>query len=148
LKRCYVDANVLVKAVIERDTSLFERLIGYELFTSVLTLEEAMYKVIALTVMEVEGRRLGAFSVKEKYRKKVAKDLIEARIKALNEIVSRITVLSPTKEDFEYAKEIASEYKLLPNDALIVAVMRRRGIDEIATFDEDFRRVSGLNVVR
>ncbi len=43
--------------------------------------------------------------------------------------------------------EIAEEYGLLPNDALIAATCKYYGIKKIATFDDDFKRVDFLEVI-
>ncbi len=43
--------------------------------------------------------------------------------------------------------EIMKSYRLLPNDAQIALTCRRYGIDTIATFDEDFRRIPWLKVI-
>ena len=43
--------------------------------------------------------------------------------------------------------EIMKNYKLLPNDALITLTCKHYGINVIATFDEDFKRVPCLKVV-
>ena len=44
----------------------------------------------------------------------------------------------PPEKDFEKAEQLMLEYSLLPNDALIVAVMETIGITAIAALDEDF----------
>jgi len=44
--------------------------------------------------------------------------------------------------------EVMEEYHLLPNDALIAATCRSHGIKNIATFDEDFKRVDFLAIVK
>jgi predicted nucleic acid-binding protein len=38
------------------------------------------------------------------------------------------------------------QFNLLPNDALIAATCKSYGINDIATFDNDFKRVDFLNV--
>ncbi|BES82388.1 hypothetical protein PABY_19550 [Pyrodictium abyssi] len=43
--------------------------------------------------------------------------------------------------------EIMKAYGLLPNDAQIALTCRHYGIETIATFDEDFKRVPWLQVV-
>lgn len=48
-------------------------------------------------------------------------------------------------DDFQ---SIMEKYKLLPNDALIAATCRHYGIKKIATFDEDFKRVDFLEVMK
>jgi len=39
-------------------------------------------------------------------------------------------------------------YGFLPNDAIIVATCKYYGIGKIATFDDDFKRVDFLEIVR
>ncbi len=43
--------------------------------------------------------------------------------------------------------EIMKNHRLLPNDAQIVLTCKHYGIDTIATFDDDFRRVPWLKVI-
>jgi len=49
---------------------------------------------------------------------------------------------------FELSKNIAYKYGLLPNDALIAAACKRYGIKYIATFDDDFKKVEFLKIVK
>ena len=44
--------------------------------------------------------------------------------------------------------EVMNRYSLLPNDALIAATCRFYGIRRIATFDDDFKTVKFLRVVK
>nr|WP_275425194.1 PIN domain-containing protein [Thermococcus chitonophagus] len=44
-------------------------------------------------------------------------------------------------------REVMKKYKLLPNDALIAITCGHYGIKNIATFDEDFKRVKFLKVI-
>ena len=53
----------------------------------------------------------------------------------------------PTNEDVCDWSEIMQKYKLLPYDALIASTCFSNGIREIATFDNDFKRVDLLNVL-
>ena len=43
--------------------------------------------------------------------------------------------------------EYMTKYRLLPNDALIVATCRAYDIENIATFDEDFKRMPWLRTI-
>ena len=45
------------------------------------------------------------------------------------------------------AIEVARQYGLLPNDALIAATCRYYGIDTVITFDGDSKRIPWLKVV-
>ena len=42
---------------------------------------------------------------------------------------------------------IAVKYGLLPNDALIASTCKHYGVNIIATFDEDFKRIPWLRVI-
>ena len=42
---------------------------------------------------------------------------------------------------------LMEKYKLLPNDALIVATCKHHEINKIATFDSDFERVDFLEII-
>nr|MEB3851602.1 PIN domain-containing protein [Desulfurococcales archaeon] len=53
----------------------------------------------------------------------------------------------PANAGVEGLVEYIAKYRLLPNDALIVATCRVYGIGTIATFDEDFKRVPWLRTV-
>jgi len=44
-------------------------------------------------------------------------------------------------------KGVITKYGLLPNDALIAATCKYHGIQKIATFDPDFKRVDFLEVI-
>ena len=77
----------------------------------------------------------------------MAKDLIKTRLSALNKLVEKINIISLTLNDFETSKEIVIKFKLLPNDALIVAIMQRKGIDLLLTLDSDFQRVPWIKVI-
>lgn len=67
----------------------------------------------------------------------------------IDELLSegRLIFLPTTLEVLEEAIKIATEYGLLPNDSLIAATCRYYGIDTIATFDEEFKRIPWLKVV-
>jgi len=57
-----------------------------------------------------------------------------------------IKVVEPA--DFQRMWNIIEKYGLLPNDALISATCRLYGIGRIATFDEDFKKVDLLEVLK
>jgi len=81
------------------------------------------------------------------FEKGIAENVIKARLAGLNKIAEKLNVIPSTLRDFEESKKIVMEYKLLPNDALIVAVMSREGIRELLTLDSDFRRIPWIQVI-
>jgi len=46
------------------------------------------------------------------------------------------------------SKDVIKKYQLLPNNALIVSTCEFYGIEMIATFDNDFKRVETLEILR
>ena len=46
--------------------------------------------------------------------------------------------------DVSLAADVCDQYGLLSNDALVVVLMRRRGLSTLASHDADFDRVPGL----
>ncbi len=67
----------------------------------------------------------------------------------LNELYDedRLVYLPVTLEVAREALTIATNYGLLPNDALIAATCKHYNINTIATFDEDFKRIPWLTIV-
>ncbi len=61
--------------------------------------------------------------------------------------VLELFIVLPLAISVNEVLEIIETYGLMPSDALIVASCRHYGIDTIATFDEDFKRVPWLRVV-
>ncbi len=59
-------------------------------------------------------------------------------------MLDNVTILDVTKEAYFAAVEMGDDYKLEPNDALAVDLMRQKGIDEIYSFDEHFNKVEGI----
>ncbi|MEZ0248079.1 MAG: type II toxin-antitoxin system VapC family toxin [Thermoproteus sp.] len=55
--------------------------------------------------------------------------------------------LPENEEIIKEAGELAKRFGLLPNDALIAATCRFYGIETIATFDEDFKKIEWLKVI-
>ncbi len=66
------------------------------------------------------------------------------RLHALNLISDLITILPISKEDYKFAKMLCTKYRLLSNDALILAIAIRNGINKLATFDSDFEKAKDL----
>ncbi len=81
------------------------------------------------------------------FERGVAEETIRARLVALDRITEKLNVIPPTYSDFKESMKIALEYKLLPSDVLIAAIMRREEIKEILTLDSDFRRIPWLRII-
>lgn len=147
MRKLFIDANILIRIIVGKEYDFLKYLVGTEPYTSTTVLEEAAYKIIALSVMEAKGETLSAYKVKKLFGKGVAGDLIKTRLTALNKLVEKLNIIPPILEDFETSKEIITEYKLLPNDALMAAIMRRKNISLLLTLDRDFRRIPWIKVI-
>ncbi len=116
----------------------------FDLGISVAVMEETMFVGLKLLAAE----RIGLY-VTEKIRKHIKEkgyDFASDFLKNLKEIIDQIEVVEDVG-DFSLITNIATEYGLMPNDALIVATCKHYGIKKIATFDEDFERVDFLEIV-
>jgi predicted nucleic acid-binding protein len=70
------------------------------------------------------------------------RDAIRAAWKVLRELVDEIFPIE--LEDVEAARRLVVSRRLTARDALHVAVMQRRGIAEILSFDRDFDSLTGI----
>ena len=142
---CFIDSSVFYHVIIKNRTDLLRKLSKFVLFTSTNVLEEVSYKIIIDSVLEeIKLQKASFYKIKELFEREVAKELIEKRLHVLNFIASKINVISPNFDDFNLAKRFINKYKLLSNDALILAIALRNGINKLATFDSDFKRVRDL----
>ena len=146
MRKLFVDANIFIRIIFNKEHSLLEHLVGTEPYTSTHVLEEAAYKLIALSIIESQGP-ISVYKMRKLFESGVAEDTIRTRLAGLDKIAEKLNIIPPTYSDFRESTTIALEYKLLPSDALIVAIMRREEIKEILTLDNDFRRISWLKVI-
>jgi uncharacterized protein len=70
------------------------------------------------------------------------RDAIRAAWKTLRDLVDEVFPIE--LEDVEAARRLVVSSRLTARDALHVAVMKRRGIAEILSFDRDFDGVPGV----
>ncbi len=68
--------------------------------------------------------------------------LVEEAMIALLDVVDEVFPIE--RSDVERARDIALARRLSARDSIHVAVMRRRGIDRIMTFDRGFDQVEGI----
>ena len=59
-------------------------------------------------------------------------------------MLDNVTISDVTKEAYFAAIALGDDFKLEPNDALAVDLMRQSEITEIYSFDEDFDKVDGI----
>jgi len=150
--RVYVDTNVLYM-YLRADVvhlpiiqTFFRRVIrgDIEAIVGVPVLDELSYRLLLARLRDEQGRNpLDA----------LREDLVGAIENhgplirnAIEQFLSlpNISVASAERVDGKRMLDNMIEYKLLPRDALHVAIMQRLGIELIASDDMDFDRVQGL----
>ncbi len=58
-----------------------------------------------------------------------------------------LEVVTANWEILRLAAQIASQYNLLPNDAIIAASCKHYNINQILSFDSDFKNIEFLSIV-
>lgn len=147
-EKVLIDSSVLVKVLLENEKGIILSLIpNYELFSPSNVLEETAYKIIVLTISDrINSSKF--HKIKNAWEKGIGEPEIRERVDILEDLTSTIIKVLYVNEDIlRLSKGISFEYKLLPNDALIAATCKHYGINRIATFDPDFKRVVFLEVI-
>ncbi len=121
-----------------------------EAVTAQNVIEETFFKLLYLETERIFGKT-GKFVVKEKFRKhtkeyqkvrKYVREFLIANIR--NGIIGLLDINEKIIIDFV---EIAFNYSLLPNDALIAATCKYHGIRKIITFDSDFESMEFIEII-
>jgi len=112
-------------------------------------IEETFFKLLYLETERIFGKT-GKFILKEKFRKntreyqKVRKYMRKFLIANIRSgIIGLVDINEEIISDFV---EIAFNYTLLPNDALIAATCKHHGIRKLATFNGDFKQIDFLDL--
>jgi len=86
------------------------------------------------------------FKLRDELRKKL-KSEAKVFLDRVKSFVAEFRIrLLRMPEDIDLLMDSIVAYRLLPNDAAIVATCRHYGITKIATFDSDFNRVAFMQV--
>ena len=158
----FLDANFLIALTNERDRchaaawdllqELFREVVatGRSLCTSTRVLDEVWWKAAELICDETRGR--GAWNRLSKSRRREALREASGDLAALMqglELVG-VVILGVPAETAAVALSLVSDphESFEPADAFHLAVMRLHGLGTIVTNDADFRRASGVRVLR
>jgi len=76
-------------------------------------------------------------------KKGMTKDLLAKTILGLF-MLDNLTIIDVTKESYFAAVALGEDFKLEPNDALALDIMRQHGITDIYSFDEHFNKIEGI----
>ncbi|WP_456365413.1 type II toxin-antitoxin system VapC family toxin [Thermococcus sp.] len=144
----FVDSSVFIGLMLgdEKARNLVKNALneGYVLVTNPIVFSETVYKVM-FTLALRDGLRgvhdlrkhLGEYT--HLYRK------VEEAFEKLRD-AGLLRIKEVTQETIGIASQLGQEYELLPNDALIVASCKENEIENIATFDSDFKKVPFLKI--
>ncbi|MEB3787133.1 MAG: PIN domain-containing protein [Desulfurococcales archaeon] len=144
-----VDTNIFVQYLFDGDRAdEAEKLLAShpDLAVTVGIIDEVEFVIIRRLARKRLGiRKLGR--LKEHIRKNgldFAIDMLERYTEMLHEF--DIAVLRDHAEPKELL-ETMRKYQLTPSDAIIALTCKHYGINTILTFDEDFKRISWLEVI-
>jgi predicted nucleic acid-binding protein len=143
---CFVDANILYYALVptphltEPCLTLLRRAIDgkVSLSTSISVLSDAIHKVMISEVAQLLGRdRAGLIGYLGKHPE-VISQLVEYP-KAMDRLsMVPMRTLAMDRQLLHDATRLAVQYRLLTNDAVIVALMQSYGLIHLVTNDDDF----------
>ena len=154
-----IDASVFLKLLLDEPGAdqaqeLLEavengNVIGY---VTPIILEEVAFKLVFARVSEIlDTKNIWRIREALKFDERTRRACIEP-VKVFHEYVEYMSTKGlrieyVTSEDWRKSIEIMERYGLLPADALHVATALRIGVEAVATFDEDFRRVEEVKTV-
>ena len=143
----FLDSSVFLAFFID-GVDVFEKLKNCELMTSVNVIEEVAYVLIketGKTISQIEKHYdlLKYLRENKDFTKNISREVVSDISTVIEEY--DVKVLSPASHILMF--NIIEKYGLLPNDALIAATCKYYGINKIATFDDDFKKVDFLEVV-
>jgi predicted nucleic acid-binding protein len=151
---CFVDANIFyyyfvdTRPFSDHVTRFFERVALDSLiaFTSIHVVAEAIHKVMAAEAAAHFSRsHIGIVNWLQKHPQKV-QELYVFRDACRRICGMKLSILSPDASVLSDATECSRHFGLLTNDAITVGLMKRHGLTDLVTNDDDFRTVSGLTV--
>lgn len=151
---CFVDANILYYHVVdtppmsEACSDLLERIAKGAItgMTSTHVIAEAVHKVmVAEAAAKFSLSRAGLVNWLQNHRQRI-QELQQFR-EACDEFLKLgLTVLAPDSSLLTDAATISQRLGLLTNDSLIVAMMNRNAVKNLATNDDDFSSIADLTV--
>ncbi|OYT52991.1 MAG: hypothetical protein B6U72_07025 [Candidatus Altiarchaeales archaeon ex4484_2] len=147
-ERIFIDSSIFLKFLID-GVDVFEGLKDFTLLTSDNVVEEVIY-----VLLKEEGRDFieedKHYMVLNFLRKDpdFVKKVSEGIINDLDELMSALMIKIVKPAPLEIMFQIMRISGLLPNDALIAATCKFYGIKKIASFDDDFKRVDFLEILK
>jgi len=147
--RVLLDTNILYNYLFE--TPLTEKATGVlleadELYVSTMVLNELHYSAMRRKAQKELGitsyRKLKEFLAREGYGP------FHEDFRAIEETLNLLEVSTlQDSQNWGLIKRLMFRYSLLPNDATILATCIEHGLDALATFDEDYRKVQEVKIL-
>ena len=152
--RCFVNANIFYYHFVNTPplsnpcTTFLERVANgtIEVYTSLHIFSEAVHKVMLTEAETRFGRnRAGLANWLQRNQHRIS-ELSDFRQAAASLARMSLVLLPVNAALIVEAATLSAQCGLLTNDALIVALMRRHGLTNLVTNDDDFDSVPGLTV--
>jgi len=151
---CFVDANIFYCHFVETPplsetcTTFLERAANgnIQVYTSLHILSEAVHKVMLTEAEAKFGRnRAGLVHWLQGHRYRISE--LSQFLQAAASLAGMVLFLLPADAVLlAEAATLSAQLGLLTNDATIVALMRRHGLSNLASNDDDFDGVPNLTV--
>jgi predicted nucleic acid-binding protein len=152
--RCFVDANILYYHFIDTPplsdpcTTFLERAASgnIQVYTSLRNLSDAVRKVMLTEAATMFGRnRAGLVNWLQRNQHRITElSFFRHATASLSKMV--LPLLPADAALIEEGANVSAQFGLLTNDALIVALMRRQGLTNLVTNDDDFDAIPGLTI--
>jgi predicted nucleic acid-binding protein len=148
----FLDANTIIyhfsndKKYGPACTQLIKRIELRDLsgFTSAHALADVTHRLMTLEAINQKGWPQTGVAARLRKHHDVIPTLSVYRQAVARIPLLGIQVLPLTHPEVETATQLSHQYELLTGDALVVAVMRRHGLSNLASADTDFDRVPGI----
>jgi predicted nucleic acid-binding protein len=152
--KVFCDANVLTYAFLGADetsqlcSALLKRSARreIELYTSSFQASHTIHRIMVREAMSVFGHELGRVVAFLKKHPDHVRSLTEYKRIPGEFSRARVRILDVTYRDIHASKQYRDDYGLLTDDSIMLAVMQRYDLVDLATNDEDFKRIPGLRL--
>jgi len=155
----FLDASIMVRLILNaEDADKAEDILSViesgesKAYCTVAVLEEVAFKLFIAKASEILNTDKffhikRALKMKGSLRAKCCKVILDLQTYVDTLRRGGLRVVEIIYEDWAESIKYMQENGLLTSDALHLAVMHRHGLHTIASFDRDFRRVKGIDVI-
>jgi hypothetical protein len=145
----FVDTNVFYSVLVKTEfssTALDIIMMPSKLATSPTVINELVFISLRKLCKERHGTK--SYSEFRRFIARKGYDPFKDDIDLIFRLISeRDIAVLPVNNDISDWRKVMIEYRLLPNDAMIVSTCLLHDITNIATFDNDFKRVKAFKII-